>query len=54
MSKIINEMTEEEFNKAFNDAFYQMRKQYPAMTCGDIQSIAVFSEVFKEMNLIER
>ena len=54
MGKVIKEMTEEEFNKVFNDAFYQMRKQYPMMTCGDMQTVAVISEVFKEMNLIEK
>jgi hypothetical protein len=41
-------MTEKEFDKAYEVIFNNMRDQYPMMTLGDMQSIAMFVQMFKD------
>jgi hypothetical protein len=53
MSKVIKEMAEEEFDMAFNRVFQEMREQYPMMTSEDIQTIVIFTMIFKEKYLVE-
>jgi len=46
--RTIPEMNEKEFDEATIKVFQSMRKQYPVMTLGDIQTVALFSKMFKD------
>lgn len=46
-------MEENEFDNKTNESLKEMRKRYPSMNCGDLQTVAMFCNIFKELNLKE-
>ena len=52
-SLYIKSMTENEWDDKVNKIFNLMRKQYPSMVMGDIQTVAMFAKMFKEENLTD-
>ena len=52
-SLYIKSMTENEWDDKVNQILQLMRKQYPFMTMGDIQTVAMFAKMFKEENLVK-
>jgi len=49
----IKRMTENEWDDKVNQVLQLMRKQYPSMVMGDLQTVTMFSKMFKEENLVE-
>jgi len=52
--RVIPEMNEKEFDEATISIIQIMRKEFSAMSMGDIQTVAMFSKIFKDEYLKEQ
>ena len=50
---VIPEMNEKEFDEATINIMRIMKKEFSAMSMGDIQTIAMYSKIFKDKYLKE-
>jgi len=46
-------INEKEFDQATMEVLKAMREQYPSMTMSDLQTVAMFSKIFKEMYITQ-
>jgi len=46
-------INKKEFDQATMEVLEAMREQYPSITMSDLQTVAMFSKMFKEMYLTQ-